>query len=572
MDKPHPGRKGWAVCLFLALLGWAVPGGPQPTVTPPPPLQGEATVGPVEVPPLQGMQVPQARSLLRQRSLMLQEMGTRPGRRPPGTIIAQDPEPGQKVRRGTTVRVWLAGPAHPAGSVPSPLVPVPDLVGRSPSQAESLLSDRKLRLGQKNTVGGGGPPNTIVRQYPAAGKRVPLETAVVVWVAAGDDRVVVPPVVGLEENQARQRLYPVPLNVGGVRRFHHPRPAGEVLGQTPGPGTRVPRHSRVDLEVSLGPPPPEDIKVPGVVSLTLSQARQRLMAHDLRVGDLRRQPHPEDPGTVFRQDPGPGTRRPRGSPVDLWVSLGPKEDDPQRKIRVPDLSGREREEARRLLVEQGLAPGRTGWQEDAAHREGTIIRQDPEAGTWVDRGAPVHLWLARRPESPARPPGPGDGVSPSGDDRRTVRVPDLRGRALGEADLLLQENRLRRGRVGREYCLKGAGLIRRQSPPPHSYASVGQVVHLRVGEALPASGLVGGGALAALLGLGGYHAFRKRFRPRPVSLTARPGGLEDMNVDLEWPGPEPQTLELSVRVCPDDGVQDLEAPGPLIQGERREHD
>lgn len=571
MHGPLIGHRWWAVCLFLALLAWGLPGWPQPAETMSrPPYSGEtATSGLVVVPDLTGKTLLQARTLVGQRALNLQEMGTRPTPQPPGTIMDQDPKPGRRVQRGTVVRVWLAEPVRPQK------VAVPNLKGRTPSEAESLLGGRGLKLGRQNPISAGGPPGTIVRQQPPAGQLVSPGTAVAVWVAAGDDRVTVPPLVGRKENPAREELYRVQLNVGRVNRVYHPRPAGEVLAQNPGPGTRVPRQSRVDLEVSLGPRPAEDLRVPPVVTLSLNQARERIVGHNLRMGDLRRERHREPAGVVFHQKPAPGTRVPRGSAVHLWVSLGPREETRER-VQVPDLSGLGPREAGRRLETLGLALGERGWEESATHPVGTVMRQSPETGAWVNRGTSVHIWLARRPSPPPSPsppqPGQEDWRPPSGGERDTVRVPDLRGQDVAHASALLREHRLRPGGLRQEYCLRGAGLILRQEPPAGREVRVGSPVHLYVGQALPAGYLVGGGALASLLGLAGYRFLKKGFKPPPATVTARPGGLEHMQTAIEWPDGEPRTLELRLRACGDPGNQDVEAPGPLIKGERREHE
>lgn len=570
MPKPRPGLTWWAACLFLALLAWGGPGWPQPVETIRRlPHSGEtATSGLVAVPDLLRKTLPQARTMVGQQGLRVQEMGTRPSPQPPGTIVAQNPPPGERVRRGTVVRVWLAEPVRPRK------VAVPNLRGRTPSEAESLLGGRGLKLGQETPIRGGGQPGTIVRQQPTAGELVFPGTAVAVWVA-GDDRVTVPLLVGRQENPAREELYRVQLNVGRVNRIYHSRPAGEVLSQKPGPGTRVPRQSRVDLEVSLGPQPAEDVRVPPVVTLSLNRARERIVAHNLRVGDLRRERHREPAGVVFQQKPAPGTPVSRGSPVHLWVSLGPQEEA-QERVQVPNLFGLTPQEAGPRLGNLGLALGERGWEESARHPEGTVIRQDPEPGAWRNRGSRVRVWLARRPPSPTSPsppqPGREDWRPPSGGERDTVRVPDLRGQEVARANALLREHRLRPGGLRQEYCLRGAGLILRQEPPAGREVRVGSPVHLYVGQALPAGYLVGGGALASLLGLAGYHFLKKGFRPRPAAVTARPGGLEDMQAAMEWPDGEPRTLELRLRACADPGTQDLEAPGPLVRGERREHE
>jgi cell division protein FtsI (penicillin-binding protein 3) len=66
---------------------------------------------------------------------------------------------------------------------------------------------------------------------------------------------------------------------------------------------------------------------------------------------------------------------------------------------VPDVRGLGAREAARQLARLGLVPRLTG--------DGTVIDQDPAAGTPLDPGRPCRLWLGRvgpaRPQPPPRP-------------------------------------------------------------------------------------------------------------------------------------------------------------------------
>lgn len=64
---------------------------------------------------------------------------------PPGWVVTQAPEAGQKVRRGRTVHVKLSGGP--------PLVPVPAVVGTGLLEAQRLLLGAGLRVGSVETAG-----------------------------------------------------------------------------------------------------------------------------------------------------------------------------------------------------------------------------------------------------------------------------------------------------------------------------------------------------------------------------------------------------------------------------------
>ncbi|MFI5834451.1 PASTA domain-containing protein [Micromonospora sp. NPDC051300] len=102
------------------------------------------------VPELVGTDFEQARRELRDRRLGWRLVfGSGSGR----AVERTSPSPGATVRRGVTVTVWVAGPA--------PAVTVPDLAGRSCSDAADELVEAGLypryRTGRQGPVGGQDP-------------------------------------------------------------------------------------------------------------------------------------------------------------------------------------------------------------------------------------------------------------------------------------------------------------------------------------------------------------------------------------------------------------------------------
>ena len=91
-----------------------------------------------------------------------------------GTVIAQSPVAGTRVKPGTSVDVTIAASA---------LVAVPDLTGETPRDAARLLRRAQLGLGQERQRESEARPGTVIRQSPAPGTRVPRETLVNILVA-----------------------------------------------------------------------------------------------------------------------------------------------------------------------------------------------------------------------------------------------------------------------------------------------------------------------------------------------------------------------------------------------------
>ena len=87
----------------------------------------------------------------------------------------------------------------------------------------------------------------------------------------------------------------------------------------------------------------------------------------------------------------------KGSTVTLIVSRG------KEKVAVPAVEGKTRDEAERLLREADLESAVTE-REDEDAEPGTVLEQDPAAGTKIAKGRTVELVVAKEP---AEVPVPG---------------------------------------------------------------------------------------------------------------------------------------------------------------------
>src|SRR5262249_46290871 len=88
-------------------------------------------------------------------------------------------------------------------------------------------------------------------------------------------------------------------------------------------------------------------------------------------------------------NPAAGTRAPKGSTVTLEVAQVPGVD-------VPDVRGKSEEDALNTLRFFGLQPT-SAPQADDTVPQGQAIGTDPAAGTRVDRGAAVRVFISTGP-------------------------------------------------------------------------------------------------------------------------------------------------------------------------------
>ena len=98
-------------------------------------------------------------------------------------------------------------------------------------------------------------------------------------------------------------------------------PEGVVIRQRPAAGTRVARGARVDLEVSSGSPTAPKL-VPKLVGLPIDVVEDSLRKYEMTLGQVQeRVVDLLPPGQVLEQSPKGAARAPRGTGVDLVVSV-----------------------------------------------------------------------------------------------------------------------------------------------------------------------------------------------------------------------------------------------------------
>jgi eukaryotic-like serine/threonine-protein kinase len=129
------------------------------------------------------------------------------------------------------------------------------------------------------------------------------------------------------------------------------------------------------------------VVVPNVVTRPVTEATRTL-------SDLGLKPVVDDvandqvqPGYVFGQDPKDGAKLNKGDPVTLKVSAGAP------KVTVPNVVGLNVDDARDQLNGAGLLPD-VNLQPDDTAPSGTVLAQDPRAGSSLDRGKPVVMTVS----------------------------------------------------------------------------------------------------------------------------------------------------------------------------------
>jgi eukaryotic-like serine/threonine-protein kinase len=128
--------------------------------------------------------------------------------------------------------------------------------------------------------------------------------------------------------------------------------------------------------------------VPDVHGLTWQQARQKITANHLRPHSHSQASATVPQGRVIRTHPTAGTVVAAGSTVTVFVSAG------QHQPVVPDVLGDDVAAARAKIVNVGLNPVvKTDTTSTAP--TGTVVRQSPAAGTPLNPGSDVTVYISR---------------------------------------------------------------------------------------------------------------------------------------------------------------------------------
>lgn len=228
---------------------------------------------------------------------------------PPGTVVRSEPAEGERVRRGRTVVLFVSrGPA---------VSDLADLRGRPLEEAEGLIEEAGLILGQVTDRHDPALPGTVLEQSPEPG-RIMRGTPVNLVVSKGPEMVSVPEVTGKSWDEARTLLAQAGLEPVREDVFND-APEGTVVGQNPAVGETVAKGTPVTFTVSKGPEP---FAMPDVRGKACSEAKAELESLGLVV-TVRSRSGGCGSNKVLSpdgQDPPPGTTVRKGQEAIIYVA------------------------------------------------------------------------------------------------------------------------------------------------------------------------------------------------------------------------------------------------------------
>jgi beta-lactam-binding protein with PASTA domain/predicted Ser/Thr protein kinase len=281
--------------------------------------------------------------------------------------------------------------------------------------------------------------------------------AVGAYLLLAPERRAVPEVVGDRSSVASQRLQNAGFEVDIETVINERVPRDRVASQRPGPGEEASEGSTVTIIVSAGP---GEGTVPRVEGQRRPVAERSLKAAGFEV-EVREETSDTVPrNRAIGTSPPENSQLEKGRTVVLIVSTG------KPRVDVPDVTGSREDAARRELEDAGLKVEVT--ETETEDREpGTVLDQDPAAGTEVEKGSTVTLEVAKAPPQ--------------------VEVPDVLDQTEEEARAALTEAGFRVRRVREDVQTPDEdGTVVDQDPPAGEQRRKGTRVTIFVGRFEPA--------------------------------------------------------------------------------------
>jgi eukaryotic-like serine/threonine-protein kinase len=228
---------------------------------------------------------------------------------------------------------------------------------------------------------------------------------------------------------------------------------GNVISEDPSPGHEADKGSTVNLNVSTGP---GSKPVPEVDGKGRIEAGRILKKAGFKFRTVEESSDTVPEFKVIETRPAGGNDAEIGTRITIVVSTG------KEKVTVPGVVGSKRDEATSALEDAGFQVS-VKEQETDSKPEGTVLKQDPAAGTEVNKGSRVQLTVAKASEQVAVPSVVGlseeDAIANIED---VGLAPDVRDVAVSDAT---QD-----------------GRVLSQNPPPRSKRRKGSRVIIRVGR------------------------------------------------------------------------------------------
>lgn len=201
-----------------------------------------------------------------------------------GKVISQNPSAGSSQAAGTTIILTVSRGPEP--------VTVPDVTGKSRSNAESTITNLGLKVSVTEEFSDSVASGNVISQSPSSGRNAEVGSTVTLRISKGKELVPVADVRGKTKSEAQSTLSGQGLKYTyAAEQFSETVPSGSVISQSPASGANAFKGDTVTLTLSKGKP------IAVVTNFTISGAGSVMEGKTLQLSVTSIQPTNADDKT-----------------------------------------------------------------------------------------------------------------------------------------------------------------------------------------------------------------------------------------------------------------------------------
>jgi len=201
--------------------------------------------------------------------------------------------------------------------------------------------------------------------------------------------VVVPDVVGLHKDDALKKLESVNLSVIIENpKFNDKIKKDHIVYQRPEGNSTVKSNRHVYIAFSSGN---HLTKMPNLKGKSLRNVQVTLKRLGFILKNITKVKSENKANTIVHQYPKAGSDIPKGTKVNVKVSIGPSIG----MVRVPDLLGQSLKEAEQTLNQNSLKVGKVSYQKSPNLLPNTVIEQYPSKNKLINVGSTIDVFVTK---------------------------------------------------------------------------------------------------------------------------------------------------------------------------------
>lgn len=313
-------------------------------------------------------------------------------------------EPPRKKRKWPVVLLLalaaLAGVGY-AMFAREPVIEMPDLKGKTMSEARQILSERELTIDDDvvEIPDDGVEAGAVVRSIPAAGVKVKKGREIKLFISSGNAKVTLKNYVDERYDDVYEELIELGFKDEQISKIEKPSDEvseGKVVSHTPANGVDVdPKTDDIEFVVSSGSP---KITLGNYVGQSYDSVYNELLAlgfSDSQIIKYEEESDDVGEGKVISTSPLSGEQvDPSKDAVKITVSKGSS------TVTLPNMIGYTKKDAQNEIEAKGLKYSETSeWEYSSTHPFGTVISHSPGASEKVAKGTVVNFVISKGPES-----------------------------------------------------------------------------------------------------------------------------------------------------------------------------